>query len=74
MFLETHSNYMINRFRVATSKSTKIVESQILFFKRTNKGTVIETIPINKSGELTGDYVDDYLSFYIEEEINMLSM
>ena len=74
LFLETHSNYMINRFRIATSRSTKNVESQILFFKRTNRGTVIETIPIDKSGELLGEHVDDYLSFYIEEEMNMLSM
>lgn len=74
LFLETHSNYMINRFRRATSNSTKRVESQILFFKRTNRGTVIETIPIDKSGELIGEHVDDYLSFYIEEEMNMLCM
>lgn len=74
LFLETHSNYMINRFRIATSKSAKSMESQILFFKRTKRGTVIETIPIDKTGQLIGDYVDDYMSFYIEEEMNMLCM
>ena len=74
LFLETHSNYMINRFRIATSKSAKSMESQILFFKRTKRGTVIEIIPIDKTGQLIGDYVDDYMSFYIEEEMNMLCM
>lgn len=74
LFLETHSNYMINRYRMAASKSSKNVDSQILYFKRSKHGTTIESIQISNSGELMGEYVEDYLSFYMEEELNLLSM
>lgn len=72
LFLETHSNYMINRFRIALSKSQKNLDSQILYFKRTKRGTVIKPIPIGKDGQLIGNYVDEYLSFYLAEEMNLL--
>ena len=65
---------MINRYRMAASKSSKNVDSQILYFKRSKHGTTIESIQISNSGELMGEYVEDYLSFYMEEELNLLSM
>lgn len=75
IILETHSDYMINRFRYAMSKTRKNnVSSQVLFFERDEEGTHIKEIQIDSTGKFTGEYVADYMKFYVDEELKMLEL
>ena len=70
-FCETHSDFIINRFRYATNKSGKYVKSQVLFFTRDEKGTHVVPIPIDENGHYI-NVPDEYMRFFIDEELRML--
>lgn len=72
--LETHSEYMINRFRYAVSNSRKKVESQILLFKRDTSGSHVYEIPINSKGKMEGENISNYLEFFMEEEFKLMEI
>lgn len=74
LILETHSEYMINRFRHAVSNSRKKTESQILLFKRDSEGSHVFEIPINSKGKMEGDYICDYLEFFMDEELKLMEI
>ncbi|AAT75653.1 unknown protein [Mesoplasma florum L1] len=72
-FIETHSLYMINRFRNEI-KNNKLCDdnSRITFFKNTSKKTIIESIKFNEFGEFDGK-IDNFLKFFVDENIKNLS-
>ena len=72
-FCETHSGYLIDRFRYLVNKSdTGESISQVLFFERDETGNHITVIPIDRFGHFPKDMPDAYSSFFIEEELKML--
>lgn len=70
-FCETHSDFIINRYRYAMNKGEKKVDSQVLFFTRDDKGTHVVPIKIDEKGHYI-DVPDEYMSFFIDEELKML--
>lgn len=74
IIVETHSDYMINRFRYTMSNSKSKLSAQVVLFERDEKGTHVKRIPINSSGQFEGEYVDDYMRFFLDEELKMLDM
>ncbi|MDY0306943.1 MAG: AAA family ATPase [Desulfovibrionaceae bacterium] len=73
--IETHSDYIVDRFRLSVKKaSQKKKEAQILFFKRTKFGNSISSIGINKDGKFSGESLDDYRSFFIKEQMDLLDL
>ena len=70
-FCETHSDFVINRYRYATNKSGKYVKSQVLFFTRDEKGTHVVPIPIDENGHYN-NVPDEYMRFFVDEELRML--
>lgn len=70
-FCETHSDFIINRFRYATNKSGRYVKSQVLFFTRDESGTHVVSIPIDENGHYQ-NVPDEYMRFFIDEELRML--
>lgn len=74
IIVETHSDYMINRFRYAMSKSKSKLSAQVVLFERDEKGTHVKLIPINNKGQFEGEAIEDYMKFFYDEEMKMLDM
>lgn len=74
--IETHSDYMINRFRYCLSKPAKIKRKkpvgQILFFERCGGENRITTIKLNNKGEFVDELPESYNKFFIDENLKML--
>ena len=65
--IETHSEYLINRFRIISSKNKeKNIDSQVIFFERTDKGNKIHVIEIHNGqySENQPKSFSDFLSFF----------
>lgn len=74
LIIETHSDYMINRFRYAVCKGKSKINSQVLFFSRDGNGIHIDQIPIGQKGQYVGEVPQKYMEFFLNEELNMLEM
>ncbi len=72
--IETHSDFMIDRFRYALSISDKKVLSQVLFFESTEDGNAITEIPINENGKYPLEQPVDFRSFFVNESIKTLEI
>ena len=73
--IETHSDFMMDRFRMnyKNSRNTDL-SSQILFFERSNKRNIITTIKIKPDGELPTAQPRSYRNFFITEELRVLGL
>ena len=73
--IETHSEYLINRFRIKLSKNKKDdIQSQVLFFERSDTGNRIHVIEIQTDGNYTKDQPASFSDFFINEELELLGM
>ncbi len=74
-FIETHSDYIIDRLRMNyRKKSESKPKSQILFFHRDASGNRIYTIAIDENGELPDDQPEAYREFFIHETMDLLEL
>lgn len=76
-FIETHSDYLIDRFRfkLLHSKARKKPISQILFFDKDSKGyNTVFRIRLSSKGSLMGELPARYREFFLREELNLLGM
>jgi hypothetical protein len=75
-YIETHSDYLIDRFRFAMSKSTedyKIISS-VLFFYREAGYNKVKSIQIDKNGKYSPDQPRGFKDFFLQEEMRMLEV
>lgn len=73
--VETHSDYMIDRFRMNYDKKRKVLPSaQILFFERSGKGNKMSVIRINNDGTLPSAQPEGYRAFFIKEKMRLLGI
>lgn len=74
--LETHSEYMINRFRYEMLNSEKAPKgkAQVLFFERNEDGNVITSMSIGENGKFDCEIPDSYGDFFVDEELKMLEL
>ncbi len=78
-FIETHSDYIIDRFKNNYKKKknkddVKNLKSQLLFFERKEDGNHVYSIGIDKDGEYSGNQPESFRDFFIKEEMNMLGL
>lgn len=73
-FVETHSDYAIDRFRRAMRKSKNKVDAQVLFFERADQGNEISELLINPDGSLDESQPSSYRDFFIREQLDMLGL
>lgn len=73
-YIETHSDYTINRFRINlfNSKDTNKVTGQVLFFERTENGTKVTPLRFNSSGQYPENVPASFSQFFIDEELKLL--
>jgi hypothetical protein len=48
--------------------------SQVLFFERNEKGSKVTPIPIDYNGQYSENQPEKFRSFFINEELNLLSI
>ena len=74
VIVETHSDYLINRFRYSVNKGRSKINAQVIYFRRGEDGTQITTMPIDNKGQYEGDIPKSYMDFFFKEELKMLEM
>ena len=73
--IETHSDYIVDRFRLNfRKKKTKKPSSQVLFFERTNRGNKITPIEIKQNGDYASNQPKKFREFFIKEELKLLGI
>lgn len=74
-FIETHSDYLIDRFRLNyRTKKSDSPNSQILFFERTAIGNRVHLISISDEGQLQADQPKGYREFFLRESMKVLGL
>lgn len=71
-FVETHSDFTIDRFRLNIRQNGSL-PAQLLFFERTERGNKSTSIPISNSGDLPESQPDAYREFFFNESLALLS-
>ena len=77
--VETHSDFLIDRFRLAMNKAKSsrkktMVQAQVCFFERTLGGNRITMIPILPDGSYSSEQTDGFRDFFLKEQLELLSM
>jgi len=72
--IETHSDYLMDRFRLKLTESKQKPTTQIIFFERTATGNAVSQMPIGPDGDILGDVPDGYRRFFVNESVRMLSL
>jgi predicted ATPase len=72
--IETHSDYIIDRFRSAMFRSkVKTVSSGILFAENTKAGNLLHSIPVDLDGRIS-DAPPNYRDFFFREQDKLFEM
>ena len=72
--VETHSDFLIDRYRLCLKQNSHSISSQVLFFERTKNGNKVTGISIDKSGQYSENQPNSFRSFFINEELDLLSL
>lgn len=72
-FIETHSDFTIDRFRIEIRQQKQEVDSQILFFTKEKGFNKVVSLKINSRGDLPDHQPEEYRDFFVGESINLLS-
>jgi hypothetical protein len=74
LFVETHSDYLIDRFRHTLANSKNKISTQIMYFEKSNGKNKITAIPILKSGKYPIEQPAGFRNFFINESIRNLEI
>ena len=72
--LETHSDYLIDRFRLAMHNDEAPSTAQVLFFHHVEDGNHVDIIPISPEGRYPTDQPKAFREFFIKEEMTLLEI
>ncbi|MGH7218551.1 MAG: AAA family ATPase [Candidatus Microsaccharimonas sp.] len=72
--IETHSDFVVDRFRQQLSKKPIPNSSQVLFFERTKNGNKVYSIPILENGLYSGNQPKKFRDFFYNEALKNLSI
>ncbi|MCJ7767103.1 ATP-binding protein [Candidatus Bathyarchaeota archaeon] len=70
--VETHSDFIIDRFRSNYRTAKKKPDAQVLFFERTNRGNKVSALAFTKNGEYPKDQPRSFRSFFLKEQLDLL--
>ena len=75
-FIETHSDFLIDRFRHRRAESKRAEEksAQVVFFQRNEKGNRMTTLELDEHGRYPEDQPSDFRGFFIKEELSILGL
>ena len=74
-FIETHSDFAIDRYRLNIRKNPETKHSsQVLFFERKENENCVSSLIIDQKGAYPDDQPDTFRSFFINEEMSILGL
>jgi hypothetical protein len=73
LFIETHSDYLIDRFRL-NYRQKKGPEAQVLFFERVEGNNKVHIIRIEQNGEYPEEQPSSFRSFFLAEQRRILGI
>lgn len=71
--IETHSDFIIDRFRYCLKNGDRKPTSQVLFFERKEGGNFVTPILIDQQGQYSENQPNSFRDFFINEELNLLT-
>ncbi|BCV37520.1 hypothetical protein TUM17377_28480 [Shewanella chilikensis] len=71
--IETHSDYLIDRFRLRTNKED-CLDAQVLFFSRGESGNKVYSIKINPDGSYPENQPSQFREFFLNEELELMRL
>jgi predicted ATPase len=74
--VETHSDYILDRFRYQMKESETKIPAQVLFFKNDGKHNIITPIEIQDDGKYNtaSEAFEDFRSFFIDESFRVMEI
>lgn len=72
--IETHSDFMIDRFRIAQRKSRYKVTSQVVYFERTQQGNKLTCLELDENGLYPDNQPESFREFFMNEAMALLEM
>lgn len=72
--VETHSDYLIDRFRADMAKVKTPPDSQVLFFSRCDHGNCVTPLPISPTGRYPENQPRDFRDFFLQEEMRLFAL
>jgi AAA15 family ATPase/GTPase len=72
--IETHSDYLIDRFRQRQKKAEKKAIAHVLFFARQDGVNTVYSVTIEPSGKYGQEQPDNFRDFFITEELSNLQV
>jgi hypothetical protein len=73
--IETHSDYIIDRFRLNCRQDTKAkIDSQVLYFERTKQGNTVFPVDIEENGNYSENQPKSFRVFFVKEQMDLLSL
>ena len=75
LFVETHSDYLIDRYRTAIRESKDSGEStQVIFFEQNKTGNHAHPMVLNSDGQYPEDQPPGFRSFFLKEQKRILGV
>jgi len=72
--IETHSDYLIDRFRHTIYRNQNKLKSKVLFFENINAANIIHDININDDGTYPAEQPINFRDFFINESIKLMEI
>jgi hypothetical protein len=73
--IETHSDYIIDRFRLNRRRNAEEkIDSQVLYFERTQQGNSIYPIDIDDQGNYSQNQPKSFRDFFVKEQMDLLEL
>lgn len=73
--IETHSDFVIDRFRLMQKRSSEKVNAQILFFEKNKKGhNTVTSLSIDNNGRYPDEQPENFRGFFINEMMELLEL
>lgn len=74
-FIETHSDFLIDRYRLLISRNKPPATSaQVLFFQHEKGCNCVTALAIDKYGRYTNDQPDKFRDFFLKEQLDILTI
>jgi predicted ATPase len=72
--IETHSEFLIDRFRLRMKERGKPKDAQVIFFERLGDSNKAHVLAINDKGQYPREQPDSFRRFFINEEVGLLKL
>lgn len=72
--IETHSDYIIDRFRYCEKDDEEKVPAQVYFSQNDSHHNLLQIIPIKDDGKYDENDISDYRSFFMDEAIKLMEI